>query len=264
MVVFNYYSTNCSLYQSDSDGSVSSGECGHHGLSAPVKCMWDTCGDWFPTLEELASHVAVNHAVAGKGGLFYCGWKGCSRGDRGFNARYKMLVHVRTHTNEKPHACPICYKSFSRAENLKIHARSHTGERPYICPVAGCGKAYSNSSDRFKHSRTHSIDKPYICKVPGCPKRYTDPSSLRKHVKTYRHCTSQQQKTADQLSPMYQPPVTRVPFCGQPAALPESTSWPEILYWYPNEQNQQYATACYTEQETPLDLTSPIRLQHRV
>ncbi|CAB0003667.1 unnamed protein product [Nesidiocoris tenuis] len=72
--------------QSDSDGSVSSGECGHHGLSAPVKCMWDTCGDWFPTLEELASHVAVNHAVAGKGGLFYCGWKGCSRGDRGFNA----------------------------------------------------------------------------------------------------------------------------------------------------------------------------------
>ena len=42
-------------------------------------------------------------------------------------SRYKMLVHVRTHTNEKPHHCFKCDKSFSRAENLKIHARSHTG-----------------------------------------------------------------------------------------------------------------------------------------
>lgn len=105
-----------------------------------------------------------------------------------------MLVHVRTHTNEKPHHCFQCDKSFSRAENLKIHARSHTGERPYVCPVEGCNKAYSNSSDRFKHTRTHSVDKPYCCKVPGCPKRYTDPSSLRKHVKTYRHYVNNNDK----------------------------------------------------------------------
>lgn len=151
------------------------------------RCQWIKCGQWFPHLEMLATHVTHTHAIAGQNGLFFCGWEGCSRGLRGFNARYKMLVHVRTHTNEKPHHCFQCDKSFSRAENLKIHARSHTGERPYICPVVGCGKAYSNSSDRFKHTRTHSVDKPYVCKVPGCSKRYTDPSSLRKHVKTYRH-----------------------------------------------------------------------------
>lgn len=111
--------------------------------------------------------------------------------------RYKMLVHVRTHTNEKPHHCYQCDKSFSRAENLKIHARSHTGERPYVCPVEGCNKAYSNSSDRFKHTRTHAVDKPYCCKVPGCPKRYTDPSSLRKHVKTYRHYVNNNDKVQE-------------------------------------------------------------------
>lgn len=98
-----------------------------------------------------------------------------------------MLVHVRTHTKEKPHHCPECTKSFSRAENLKIHIRSHSGEKPYVCPVKGCNKAYSNSSDRFKHTRTHSTEKPYVCKFPACNKRYTDPSSLRKHVKTFKH-----------------------------------------------------------------------------
>ncbi|XP_023246718.1 zinc finger protein GLI2-like [Copidosoma floridanum] len=149
--------------------------------------VWQNCGRWFTSLDQLARHVKQLHAASGPRGLFYCGWEGCQRGERGFNARYKMLVHVRTHTNEKPHHCFQCDKSFSRAENLKIHARSHTGERPYVCPVEGCNKAYSNSSDRFKHTRTHAVDKPYCCKIPGCPKRYTDPSSLRKHVKTYRH-----------------------------------------------------------------------------
>lgn len=175
--------------QSDSEGSNSSLELdGAMVVSGGgVKCRWQSCGHWFEHLDLLATHVTRVHAISGQGGLFYCGWEGCTRGDRGFNARYKMLVHVRTHTNEKPHHCFKCDKSFSRAENLKIHARSHTGERPYVCPVPGCGKAYSNSSDRFKHTRTHSVDKPYVCKVPGCPKRYTDPSSLRKHVKTYRH-----------------------------------------------------------------------------
>lgn len=108
-----------------------------------------------------------------------------------------MLVHVRTHTKEKPHHCNECYKSFSRAENLKIHIRSHSGEKPYVCPVAGCSKAYSNSSDRFKHTRTHSTEKPYFCKYPDCNKRYTDPSSLRKHVKTFKH-TPITNKSTDQ------------------------------------------------------------------
>ncbi|KAF7264535.1 hypothetical protein GWI33_023078 [Rhynchophorus ferrugineus] len=178
--------------QSDSDNSISSIEVPAQSIEIPKKdekrqCLWQNCGIIFPSLSELASHVSKCHSASGPGGLFYCGWEGCTRNNKGFNARYKMLVHVRTHTNEKPHKCFQCDKSFSRAENLKIHSRSHSGEKPYVCPVPGCNKAYSNSSDRFKHTRTHSVEKPYQCKVPGCPKRYTDPSSLRKHVKTYKH-----------------------------------------------------------------------------
>ncbi|XP_059616089.1 zinc finger protein GLIS2 homolog [Phlebotomus argentipes] len=168
-----------------------SGEARSSDSEDETVCKWEQCNKTFRNLESLASHVNQMHAHSGPGGLYYCKWEGCPRSEggqwRGFNARYKMLVHVRTHTKEKPHQCPECDKSFSRAENLKIHTRSHSGEKPYVCPVEGCNKAYSNSSDRFKHTRTHETDKPYMCKVPGCQKRYTDPSSLRKHVKTFKH-----------------------------------------------------------------------------
>ncbi|KAH9642410.1 hypothetical protein HF086_007542 [Spodoptera exigua] len=168
-------------------------------------CQWRGCGAHFPSVARLSAHVARAHALAHRDGLFYCGWKGCTRPQRGFNARYKMLVHVRTHTNERPHTCNQCNKSFSRAENLKIHLRSHSGEKPYVCPYEGCGKAYSNSSDRFKHTRTHAVEKPYCCKVPGCNKRYTDPSSLRKHVKTYKHYTTEQKARQESSDEVYSP-----------------------------------------------------------
>lgn len=150
-------------------------------------CKWAGCFQGFSRLENLVYHVNERHVRLEKDSEYCCRWEGCQRKGKGFNARYKMLIHVRTHTNEKPHQCPLCHKSFSRLENLKIHNRSHTGERPYVCPVEGCNKRYSNSSDRFKHTRTHLEEKPYSCKVHGCHKRYTDPSSLRKHIKSHGH-----------------------------------------------------------------------------
>lgn len=149
------------------------------------QCKWDNCCEHFLSLEDLVAHVNEYH-IRTEASEYCCMWQGCARNGKGFNARYKMLIHMRTHTGERPHRCnhDSCGKSFSRLENLKIHTRSHTGEKPYVCPVAGCNKRYSNSSDRYKHTRTHSETKPYPCKVANCFKRYTDPSSLRKHYKT--------------------------------------------------------------------------------
>ncbi|XP_038208922.1 zinc finger protein ZIC 1-like [Zerene cesonia] len=174
----------------ESSGSLSPERPNDLGTENECVCEWRGCGARFESVARLSAHVARIHAHPNTDGFFYCCWKGCIRSQRGFNARYKMIVHMRIHTNERPHTCNQCQKSFSRAENLKIHLRSHSGEKPYVCPYEGCGKAYSNSSDRFKHTRTHKVDKPYCCKAPGCNKRYTDPSSLRKHVKAYKHFTN--------------------------------------------------------------------------
>ncbi|XP_066509476.1 zinc finger protein GLIS2-like [Hoplias malabaricus] len=183
-------------------GSMMTGQCRDRRDSPELgdeqlACRWQKCHLLFECLQDLVDHVTESHVKPERSSGYCCHWEGCARKGRGFNARYKMLIHIRTHTNEKPHQCGICSKSFSRLENLKIHTRSHTGEKPYVCPYEGCGKRYSNSSDRFKHTRTHYEDKPYCCKMVGCHKRYTDPSSLRKHIKAHGHSVVQDTRRAD-------------------------------------------------------------------
>ncbi|NP_001074076.2 zinc finger protein GLIS3 [Danio rerio] len=150
-------------------------------------CCWLHCGAIYSHRDALVKHIEKIHVDQRKGEDFTCFWAGCARKHKPFNARYKLLIHMRVHSGEKPNKCSFegCQKAFSRLENLKIHLRSHTGEKPYVCPHPGCLKAFSNSSDRAKHQRTHVDTKPYACQIQGCGKRYTDPSSLRKHVKSH-------------------------------------------------------------------------------
>ncbi|OON22870.1 zinc finger, C2H2 type [Opisthorchis viverrini] len=156
--------------------------------SPPTICRWAKCFKDCKEQKSLVLHIEQTHIAPYIMNKEYrCHWEGCRRQMKPFNARYKLLVHMRIHNGERPSKCPYagCIKAFSRLENLKIHMRSHTGDKPFVCHLENCNKAFSNSSDRAKHQRTHVHTKPYACQVPGCTKRYTDPSSLRKHSKCH-------------------------------------------------------------------------------
>ncbi|XP_063835189.1 transcriptional activator GLI3-like [Ostrinia nubilalis] len=170
-------------------------------------CLWEHCYERYPNQNTLVEHIERAHVNSYKGDEFSCLWRECARARRPFNARYKLLIHMRVHSGHKPNRChhPGCGKAFSRLENLKIHIRSHTGERPYTCPAPHCRKAFSNSSDRAKHQRTHFNARPYACGAPGCGKRYTDPSSLRKHVKSHPHIANAPRTCIAPSRPMRRP-----------------------------------------------------------
>ncbi|XP_061555470.1 zinc finger protein GLIS3 isoform X1 [Phycodurus eques] len=173
-------------------------------------CLWMDCSAVYDQKDELVRHIEKLHVDQRKAEDFTCYWAGCPRNLKPFNARYKLLIHMRVHSGEKPNKCTFkgCKKAFSRLENLKIHLRSHTGEKPYPCQHPGCFKAFSNSSDRAKHQRTHLDTKPYACQVPGCAKRYTDPSSLRKHVKSHSTTERQLRKKMKSTADVTQEPLT--------------------------------------------------------
>lgn len=58
---------------------------------------------------------------------------------------------MRTHKEDKPHACIQCGKLFISRGNLSRHMLIHTGEKPFKC--GKCGKAFSQRPHLKKHLR---------------------------------------------------------------------------------------------------------------
>ncbi|KAL1730212.1 STE like transcription factor-domain-containing protein [Schizophyllum commune] len=68
----------------------------------------------------------------------------------------------------KAFMCPLfsCGRLFKRMEHLKRHLRTHTMERPFACPM--CRKRFSRSDNLGQHLRTHSREgMAGVERIPG-------------------------------------------------------------------------------------------------
>lgn len=79
-------------------------------------CRWIDCSALYDQQEELVRHIEKVHIDQRKGEDFTCFWTGCPRRYKPFNARYKLLIHMRVHSGEKPNKCTVRY--FARVSGV--------------------------------------------------------------------------------------------------------------------------------------------------
>lgn len=116
------------------------------------------CGMSCQSKLELQQHFKE---VQNHGYVFIC--EICGKGYRslqGYNTHKKMKHGSKS---DLP-SCKTCGKCFPAASNLLIHERSHSNEKPFVC--GKCGKSYKHKQDLQLHLKFSCKDGDNSKKIP--------------------------------------------------------------------------------------------------
>ena len=96
---------------------------------------------------------------------------------KSFTRKNNLKQHMAGHSDSRPFQCIECNRRFAKKANLKSHMLTHSGVKPHLCPI--CHVGFSRKSNLTKHILIHQREKPYRC--TECGRTFTQKKNLNSH-----------------------------------------------------------------------------------